>query len=317
MSIHVNWQQLLQENGIPYVTGGKNTGKGYISIKCPLCGINDPSEHLGINLRTGSWSCWRDSNHHGASPSRFLEILLGLSKGAARLLVEAHTVTGLDEFGTSVGAKTPLQATSRPELLNEFRPIEEESFTHKFWQYLQDRGFSDPDALAVDYQLKACLTGRWKGRLITPVFDEKGLVGWQGRAIQASQLVPKYLTSSDLIKKTIFNFQNLLDGGESLIICEGPFDALKVDFYGKNVGMRATCLFGVNFTPDQITKILTLRRRFRRFIALFDVDAPGLMAGFNLSNYITEIEFGQLPDGVHDPGSLSKQQVMNLGARDA
>ena len=37
----------------------------------------------------------------------------------------------------------------------------------------------------------------------------------------------------------------------SLYVLEGPFDALKIDFYGQEFGIRATCLFTANITDAQ------------------------------------------------------------------
>lgn len=313
MTVKLNWLQLFQDEGIQYVSGGKNTSKGFISIKCPFC-LDDPSEHLGVHLATGHWTCWRDSTHRSSSPERLLTVLTGHSKATVRLLIEAYTANGLDAFGTPVAVETAPQASKRPQLPHEFRPIEVDSLTHKFWQYLYDRGFDDPDKLISNYELKACLFGRWKGRVIIPVKDSKGLVGWQGRAIQKSDTAPKYLTSSELVKATIFNLQNL-NRGDILFICEGPFDALKVDYYGQSNGMRATCFFGVNFTFDQINQLISLRHRFRRVISLLDNDSAGITASFLLSDYLPELEFGCLPDEIHDPGDLTKEQVLQMSTQ--
>jgi len=305
----INWTQLFQDEGVHYVTGGKNTSAGWISVKCPLCGSDDPSEHMGIHLSTGHWRCWRDAMHKGSSPVKFITILLGISKQSAQFLIEGYSDNSIDSFGVEE-TKQEVKSKVRPTLPKEFKTISYKSLTHKFWEYVLNRGFDDPDKVISQYDLKACLVGDYKGRLIIPVEDEKGLVGWQGRSLKNYDDVPKYLTSSSLIKTTIFNIQNTY--GDVLFICEGPLDALKLDFYGRDIGIQATCLFGVNFTLDQIHKLNTLQHRYKRLIALFDNDSAGVIASFSLSDYLPQVEFGHLPDGVKDPGSMSKQQVLQM-----
>src|SRR5262249_2643522 len=149
--------------------------------------------------------------------------------------------------------------------------------------YLQGRGFDDPDQVIKDYNLKCCLTGTWKGRLIIPVYDKK-LLGWQGRSIRTVDGVARYLTSHPAVKRNLFNLQNL-SSGEYLYICEGPFDAIKIDFYGKP-RIRATCTFGVDFTPEQIHGLYNLRGKFAQLVALFDFDAAGISGGFALNDWL-------------------------------
>lgn len=305
-----NWINLFQDNGIYYVTSGKNTGKHFISIKCPFCGEADKSQHLGCNLLGTNWTCWRDSAHRGATPERLLSALLGISRNAARLMVEAYTASN-DDFDTLLLRASQPNKSIKPKLLPEFRSIEKYSITHKFWQYLYDRDFDDPDYLISNYNLKGCLEGRWKGRVIIPVYNEKQLIGWQGRSIKDYESIPKYLTSSDLVKKNIFNLQNLT-GGDVLFVCEGPFDALKIDYYGREMGLHATCTFGVNFTNDQIWQIMKISKRYNKIVALTDSDSAGIIGGFALSDSVPSLVFGSLPWNVKDPGKLTKTQVYKL-----
>src|SRR5262245_59631880 len=82
-----DWPQFLTRNRIPFVTEGKNTPRGSIGIKCPFCGVADPSEHMVIRLSGKGWRCWRDQSHSGSSPERLIQALIHCSLAAALELV--------------------------------------------------------------------------------------------------------------------------------------------------------------------------------------------------------------------------------------
>ena len=60
----MNIIKVLSDYRIDYDTEGKNTSTGFVSIACPWC-EDDPSHHLGINLKEGYYTCWRSSEHRG------------------------------------------------------------------------------------------------------------------------------------------------------------------------------------------------------------------------------------------------------------
>jgi DNA primase len=198
-------------------------------------------------------------------------------------------------------------------LPSELRPIRATGLTAKFWHYLEGRGFkSDVARLVDDYQLQCALTGRYKDRIIVPFYDGNKLIGWTGRAIINPQEAPRYLSSGASVKETIFNINRIKNGGDILVVVEGPFDALKLDFYGQPLGMTATCVFGVSMTMSQIAMINNFARKFSHTYILFDPDA--VEASFNAGDWITgpNITVTQVPEGVEDPGSMSKKQVQEF-----
>jgi hypothetical protein len=300
----MDWIEFFNANFIPYVTAGKNTSKGWVSIKCPFCG-DDPTEHCGCHPN-GAWSCWRDATHKGGKPDRLISALLNVSGPQARLLVQAYTQASPDSFDAPQATLRAPQGAIKPvEYPDEFELM----FPSVFSQYLSDRGFDNPFSVATEYMLMGCRVGRWKQRLIIPIYTKYcELIGWQGRAIVDPKKAPRYLTSHAQVKRTIFNLQNLNKGGERLYICEGPFDCLKVDFFGKPK-IRATCLFGVIPTPEQIQLLNELSNRFERVIVLFDADTAGITGGFNLSDWIPRVEFASLPENAHDVGEMTSTQI--------
>jgi DNA primase len=160
------------------------------------------------------------------------------------------------------------------------------------------------------YNLKCCTTGRWKDRLIFPVYQSGKLVAWTGRALGNPVNAPRYLSTSNLIKSAIFNEDELILGGDTLFITEGPVDALKVDYYGRDLGGRATCVFGTSITIDQISILKQVSKAFTSVVLLFDPEA--VETAFDMSEWLPQATVGQVPAGVEDPGALTKDQVASL-----
>ncbi len=319
----MDWVSLLEDNFIHYVTSGKNTGKNEVSVKCPWCGDDDPSQHMGINLTSNKWSCWRNTQHRGHTPVKLISALLGVGLTQAALIIKAYQQANIDGFDslilptaaihtgpyqpipTRAFALRTLPAHTTPQIVKY--PDDFEPLRGIFCDYLLRRGIDNQ--LADYYCLACCRIGRWKQRVIIPVFDKNfKLLGWQGRAIIEPKKAPRYLTSHEQVKRTVFNLQNISKGGEVLYIWEGPMDAMKVDFYGKPK-IRATCTFGVNFTPEQIQLLSELSSKFSRVVSAFDTDPAGIIGGFNLSDWLPNISFGNLPEGHKDTDKLSEDQI--------
>jgi hypothetical protein len=312
----MDWPAFLTDHSIEYVTSGSNTRKGQISIKCPYCGNDDPSEHLSISLTKDAFGCWRNAEHAGRKPYSLVAALLGCSFAQARLIVSQYDAADPGALGDALtlfeSASEARKAVTGPlKLAPEFRPITPQGNAKRFWHYLEGRGFDDVTRLAAEYGLLCCHSGQYKDRIIIPLYDDGQLLGWTGRAIQNVVLAPRYLSTGPAITETIYNLDQLT-GADCLCITEGPFDALKVDYYGKKHGIRATCLFGVNATMSQIGLLRSVTPRFKQVKLLFDQDAVGPM--FQIIDWLSapNVVIGHLPQGVTDPGNLTAKQVLAL-----
>ena len=315
----MDWVALLEDHRIPYVTRGSNTKKGEVSVKCPYCGEDDPSEHLGINLTSENWGCHRNAEHRGRSPNRLIAALLGCSNQQAKLIAAQYSRADPDTLEQALAALTgtseppkAVKGQPHPVMPTDFRHIKPKGLTMGFWYYLQARGFDDVADLCFHYDLKCALTGNWKGRIIIPFYQKGELIGWTGRAITDPVHAPRYLSSSNAVKQCVFNEDTLFDGGRLLFIVEGPFDALKLDYYGEPSGARATCVFGTSMSIDQLATLSRLRRRFKKVVILFDSDA--VEPAFYASDWLhaSNVVIGQLPNGLKDPGELSPDEVEQL-----
>lgn len=152
-----DWLSLLRQQGIPFVDRGANVKRGEVNIKCPFCGTADPSHHLGLNLDTGWWACWRNNNHRGKSPLRLLMQLLRVPYWKARQMAgldddyvdpEGFDAVAARIMGRGEKLTRPEQAKTRREFLQfdrNFLEIDDRIKTRRFWNYLYDRGFAEQD----------------------------------------------------------------------------------------------------------------------------------------------------------------------------
>lgn len=304
----MDWVALFTDNNIEFVSRGPNTRKGEISIRCPICGDDDPSQHLGIALDKEAWGCHRNQQHRGKDPKRLIQALLNCSSAQAALVVAQYNQADPDSLPTLENAPAaPVGPTEALKLLPEFKPIPEKG---RFYNYLKNRGFDDPLELTTFYNVRCCTTGRWKDRIIIPVYHDDKLVAWTGRALQNPVMAPRYLSTSEAIKQTIWQSEDAEAGGKILFITEGPFDALKVDYYGAAYEASAVAVFGTSITPDQIAILSELSRKFVKTVILLDTDA--VEAAFALSDWLNGAIIGTLPEGIKDPGQLTSSQINKL-----
>lgn len=311
----MDWIQFAEDNSIEYVTRGPNTKRGEISVQCPWCGEDDPSQHLGISLSSENWGCHRSAEHRGHNPVRLVAALLNCSYPQAKLVVAQYSIADPDSLegvlAALTGASAPLKAIAGPvKLPADFRRIKRNGVTKRFWHYLKGRKFDDVDGLVERYELMCCTTGDWKDRVLIPFYQNGELVGWTGRALTDPINAPRYKSSSETVKTTVFCEDELYEGGKLLTVVEGPFDAMKFDFYGEPLGVRTTCVFGVTMSIDQICILNSLRRRWQHIAVIFDPDA--LEPSLNAKDWIIGPNVSvEAFTGDEDPGAMSPKQTVD------
>jgi len=252
--------------------------------------------------------------------------LIHCSYSHAKLIAEAERTPDAEEFDNA--AKAFLdgleieadEVRNEDELINvfmgEFREIKRKGSTSRFYNYLKRRHFDDPEECAYFYDLRACTTGIWQDRIIIPVYQNETLVTWTGRAIAPTSKAPRYKALSprhaepvkalELTTNTLWGYDDILEGGRSLIITEGPFDALKLDWYGYPIEVRATCLFGLNMSMAQHSLIAEVVDKFDNTYLLLDREA--IEADFTIHEELTRygVQRVQLPTKYEDPGSMTR-----------
>jgi hypothetical protein len=310
----MNWIEFLEAYDVEYVTRGPNTKKGEISITCPFCGDGDPSQHMGVAPTKELWGCMRNSGHRGRAPEILVKAILSCSLAQAKLIVEQYSradPNNLDE-AIKVLEGNVSELPSDYETYPQTSPITNSRLTSRFYRYLIHRHFEDPSRLTGLYGVQLCLKGRFKDRIIIPLFQNEEILAWTGRALGKPKNAPRYL-SSKRVKETVFNEDELRNGGEILVIAEGPFDALKLDYYGRPYGIRATCLFGITPTISQYSILNSMKHRWRKVFIVFD---PGAIEQeWEVSNWLGVaqplfVEYEKY--SAEDLGDMTKDQIYDF-----
>lgn len=332
----MNVINLLKRFNIPYVEKGSNVAKGNINVKCPWCGEADPSEHLGIHVGTGKYGCWRSSQHRGRRFSKVLAALAGISITEARHLSgelgtpsieEGEFERAVESLSDSTDARlTAEQRPSSIELLPQFKPLWIRSpLATRFKRYLhRNRGFKyhQIDAVCRKYQLYYSLVGEYSNRIIFPIFEGGRLVTWTSRSVFADATL-RYKALQDEksvknVKQCVYNWDLCnKQSGNILFIVEGPFDAIKIDFYGRRRGLRAVALFNMIASDEQVSLLHDIRKRFSRCIVMLDRNEIEAQLNLGAQLAFLKVEYlfmDRFPRDwlVDDPGDLTREQVWQL-----
>lgn len=330
----VDWRRLLTDEGIPFIERGPNVSRGEINIKCPMCGNADPSFHMGLNLDTGWWSCWRNRHQHsGKSPLRLLMSLLHVPYWKARELAglgedyldpEGFTALAarlLREQKDS-GAVSPA-ADRFLSFPREFAPLLGPS-ARRHRAYLESRGFDFIDDLEESYDLQHAPSGDWAHRVIIPYQIDGQMVTWTGRAIAPASIRYRDLSVDESLvapKHTLYNYDCIAEGGEALFIVEGPVDALKLDFYGRAVGVRAVAISTNSVSDEQAYMLQEAEGQFEhKFVMMDQVSVLSLTDGMRLRQelaFISGLRAVPVPFGLKDAGELSPIQAIEFTNRAA
>jgi len=325
-----DWMRIIQEHHIPYVDRGPNVKRGEWNIACPFGGSADPSYHMGLNLETGYWACWRNSNHRGKSPLRLLVQLLGVPYGKARQIAGItedswRDPDGFDALAARLMGRTPdlqLNQVQREFLQypKEFRHIDDYGVTQRAWEYLAfDREFGERnvDDVCELYGLRTAVTGPYKMRVILPYYMDGDLVAWTGRAITKAELRYRDLEVEGClveIRDTVYNHDALLEGGTLLVVQEGPFDALKLDYFGREHGIRSVALSTNTITDEQIYLIAAYATNFNAVAFMMDnTTGLGSVDSWRMQDRVKTIPRLispiAVPYGLKDSGELSPRQA--------
>lgn len=298
-----NWQTFLDANHIEYVPGVR----GNVEVHCPFCGHADHSHHMSISLEGKGWRCWRNPQHKGSRAARLVRALINCS------WEHAIGLTGENAFQPVENLIDKLKTlyAEKPREPDLAFPREFKSFVKRFpsskpyVRYMRERGFHH-----IPLALRYATRGDFAGRIIIPVRYRKKLMGWTGRTIFKTDSlrykdegrIKNYLPWYDHLKES---------SAHTLVIVEGPFDALKIRYLGQGE-ITATCFFTAEPTDSQLSFLYDLIPHFDRCVTLLDRNTlPATMRlqsalrGFNLVS-------GMLPEGIKDPGELlTREQLLN------
>jgi hypothetical protein len=259
----------LQEKDVPYLTQGKNVGSGWIELNCPYCG-DDPSAHLGVNLKSKRTNCWR-CGHKGS----ILELVKGWEKcswGDAEGIIKQFRLGVLPVAEPFSPAKKIVQKEFHlpPEAVSQF-------LDHHWW-FLKNKGF-DPEEIISRYSLQACWEmGEFKFRIIIPIYQDKLLVNYSGRAV-IDGMVPKYKHCHNdqaviPAKRCLYGIDEVKD---KAVVVEGPMDVWRM-------GPGSVALLGMEWTLHQVCKIVN--RGLKEIYVMFDGEPLATRKAHKLAHFL-------------------------------
>jgi hypothetical protein len=333
-----DWLAFLNRRGIDYSEKGPSATTGNISIKCPFCGSSDRSMHMAISIRGRGWRCFRNPRQHrGRSPVKLIQALLGCS------WEEAFRIAGVSSIRNTVDGKpfnqhvaTLLRRDTKTNtdeqslrLLPAFKPLLNIGSGRYFANYLvekRDYRFFDISNLCAEYGLHYALTGPFAWRIIFPIYMNDRLVCWIGRTLSENTNMRYRTLSADpenaerdslplavmSVEHTLLNHDQLRNGGEELIVCEGPFDAMRIDYFGADFGVRATCVYTKSISDEQISLLSDIGLKFARRTLLFDTDTQ--LDDLRSLSRVAHLDFRvrHIPNRYKDPAELPRNAVYDL-----
>lgn len=335
----IDWASFLRRHNIDFVEQGPSTAKGNVYVKCVWCKDSE-NYYLGIHLCRGKrwegYGCWRDQRHRGRDPRKLVGALLGIGLSEANRLLKLDGDAPGFVYGTISDRVAKMKSVDEVDDFKlkfppEIKPIQNDAQSRIFISYLEERGFSEDEAIEAcyRYKLRYAMKGPFSYRLIFPIRDEYELVTWTGRSVVEDEEVRYRTLSSDPEKAEaenlpramgpityfLWNEREIVKGnGNGLIVCEGPIDAIKLDYYCReSLGVWGTCLFGKTISNEQVYTLHQVAPYYGKKFILLDKDA-GLVGRKLLTRlYHWGYRFLGMPRGKYkDVGAMPKDKLLDF-----
>lgn len=314
------WRRFVDTHGFDF---DPTVAKNNIHVDCPFCQDGEGRRHMGLHLDSPAWGCFKSGAHRGKSAAKLVSALLRCSWTAARSIVDDQDWVS-DDFSTmrekldSMGKVSAAEHRLRPYALPDdlFRLREDSRQCRPFFEYLHSRGL--PPAVADHYQLYGANTGEYRWRVVAPFIVKGTIVAATGRHIGRAK--QRYHTQpANATDRTVFNYDTAagLDcNNDALVLVEGPFDAIVLDWLFETMGLPASAvaLAGLGYGPDKRSPILELAKMYKRVIVLLDrgaeAEAVRVADDLNVAGAPARVRF--MPDGVKDPGEFVAQNARDV-----
>jgi DNA primase len=227
---------------------------------CPFHGNTD-SPAFAVDKSKGLWVCFNPSCGNAGSLPELLRRLKGLNPFQAERTIIKYRNVNSKPFSERIA-----EARNRPVDFVEFSQDALDKMKAAFpgsvaEEYMHSRGFEDEtlDFFDVGYSAK-------KHMVIVPMHDPGGMpIGLIGRTPSHESKVFK--NSTNLPKsKTAWNFHRARKCGDTVIICESSYDAMRIHQAGYP---NVIALLGGHVTSYQLEQI---NRTFSKVIIMTDND---------------------------------------------
>ena len=242
---------------------------------------NDWKKHLSINTQTGLWQCFKTGKK--GNFTQIYAFLEGITYHSAESEILFKEFNG--EFPSSPPLPKrpqPSQATSILDLrLTPVRVSDYETddrIIQKAWTFLYERKLFDLEKEDKVYYISNHL--KYENRVLIPFEQDNNLFYFQARSLNGQ--TPKYLNPSDGWAKPSHILYPFDEEADSLVICEGPLDAISLQIQGVN----ATCTMGCSVSEHQVD----ILKEFKgKIIIGYDNDDAG-KRGVNKFDYLRKLK---------------------------
>lgn len=323
----IDWERICKSSNIPYESTPASRSRGYINVSCPLCGETEDGYHLGLH-HNGWWTCYRNPiGHKGVDPRRVLALLLHCSYAVASGMIGGSDLDILSDFDEMALVFMSNNETVDQRLVltlpDEFRLLNSsKGHARMYWRYLKGRGFKSVYHVSAQYNLHYCDLGSWRGRIIMPIYIDGDLVSWVGRTVYEDK-EPRYKNLSHQedaepravtsVRDVLYNFDRAARTHHQVcVLVEGPFDAIKVDYYGARRGICAVATFGSRIGLAQMELLERIRSQCDNLVVCGDQHAEGNVMDILSATRSLGTRSIRLPNTIGDPGDLTKHQIYDL-----
>lgn len=318
----MNWRALVRSFDITAYLKGKDPSLKKslpnVYIRCPVCEKDEkmwvvvmdfkrPNKETGEPelVRAGSWICYYCGKGQRDDLIGLIERMEDCERFEALeiLYAEVHKKKGVEETSLRDVVNDALFGVADDEELEMSQPVELQrmELPEEYWPitldnemppYFAERGISR--ARAVKHRLGYCASGKYKNRLIVPVYDEAGeQVFFVARYMQAKPPLRKCLACYGLgkwqgvqcakckgkgkvaLKKTLYPI-----GARPKQVLYGLADAANASrvicvedvFSRMHLGAGCVALFGTEMSPAQL-QLLIKNTSATELVLLLDRDA--------------------------------------------
>lgn len=227
---------------------------------CPFHGNTD-SPAFAVDKYKGLWTCFNPSCLNSGTLPDLLKRLKGLNPfQTLRIINKAKSHQAVDLHAAAVAAmeKVPEFVEFPQSVLDTAAVALKGSIAE---EYMHSRGFTDEtlEYFGVGYSAK-------QNMVIVPMHDPKGVpIGLIGRT--PSHTDKRFKNSTNLPKsKTAWNFHRARRTGDTVIVCEASYDAMRIHQAGYP---NVVALLGGHVTPYHLEQ---LGRTFSTIILMTDFD---------------------------------------------
>lgn len=235
---------------------------------CPHCG----KRKLAVDVKKRGWHCWIDQQFEDFWSERDNMMKRRPAQGAGGLLA---LVKWLDElemkeaiefisnnsiFGAGIHELPDLKAVEQVLDVQNVPAIpfpEGSSEIVDVLPYMARRGITMTDVRWLG--LFQCLSGKYRNRIVFPVWEDRKLIYWQARALyDESDCPPGYRfikalnperTAGCAVSSEVLMNLDVACKYPRVAIVEGPMDGLRA-------GPDAVCTFGKQISPAQVRRLL-------------------------------------------------------------